>query len=483
MAEAAGSGGDGGPSRPAWRLQRSLSMDNIDTVDHPPKWIRERFPTKKLAAKPYLPGFSLGGNARRRMRARSLDLGCLPRERAKKRRERDADLFTELRAFYSQDYRLHMLRCALRDSMHRNDMGLNAYWNAIDTDGSGELDRDELGNAIEQAGVETSAMEIDALMDAIDANKTGVVNQEVFYHWLLSTDDAWMEKKRRTNPDDDHNDLALLLRESARFAPEVIEALDAIWVLVDADESGAVDRDEYLALHSHLYSAMNPQELLNLPPRKRKKLEAKALRIAEREWQMDSQGNETMDKNRFRLSFFQLVDAFIPQDRVGPPRLGLSSGEFLRFLRYFVHRLATVGADGAPTFRWDDDRLDDWIASLPPLKFESASDADRALNAGAKIIDRLTPKEPEAAKVDRERRLRRKKAAVVEEEEEERGPNVVIVAKAARREVKAIENHSLDWGSGERGSLYSSAPGEPRPPRPEPPAPPKPRIRTPTVGV
>ena len=62
MAEAAGSGGDGGPSRPAWRLQRSLSMDNIDKVDHPPKWIRERFPTKKLAAKPYLPGFSLGAS-------------------------------------------------------------------------------------------------------------------------------------------------------------------------------------------------------------------------------------------------------------------------------------------------------------------------------------------------------------------------------------------------------------------------------------
>lgn len=173
------------PERPVWRLKRSLSSDNIDKVQHPPKWIREKFPTKKLAAKPYLPGFNMkSGN---RSRARSLDLGALPRLRLRKKAQRGADLFTELRAFYSQEYRLHMLRCALRDSMHRNDMGLNAYWNAIDADGSGALDRQELANAITEAGVETSSMEIDALMEAIDEDKSGLVTQEVFYHWLLST--------------------------------------------------------------------------------------------------------------------------------------------------------------------------------------------------------------------------------------------------------------------------------------------------------
>jgi len=462
------------PERPVWRLKRSLSSDNIDKVQHPPKWIREKFPTKKLAAKPYLPGFNMkSGN---RSRARSLDLGALPRLRLRKKANRGADLFTELRAFYSQEYRLHMLRCALRDSMHRNDMGLNAYWNAIDADGSGALDRQELANAITEAGVETSSMEIDALMEAIDEDKSGLVTQEVFYHWLLSTDDSWMERKRRAAPDDDHNDLALLLRESARFDPAVIEALDAIWVLVDADGSGAVDRDEYLALHSHLYGAMNPQELLNLPPRKRKKLEAKALRIAEREWQMDSQGVELMDKNKFRLSFFQLVDAFIPQERVGPPRVGLSVEEFLRFLRYFVHRLAVPNAAGDPVFRWDDDRVDDWLAALPPLKFDDAQAADRALAAGARVVAKLTPKEEKVVetKVERERRLRKKKAAAVEEE---KGPNVVVVAARAKREVRAIENHALDWSGADRGGLYQSNPGSgARPPRPEPPAPPKPKL-------
>ena len=339
-----------GPPPVPWRLKRSASSDAINTVPDPPKWIREKFPSKKIASTPYLPGFNAGG---RRARCKSLDLGVLGRARCYGRRRRGPDLFTELRAFYSQEYRLHMLRCALRDAMQRNDMGLNAYWCAIDADGSGALDREELSDAIESAGVQSTSMEIDALMEAIDVGKAGLITQDVFYHWLLSTDDQWMDKKRRKHPEDDHNNLALLLRESARFDPEVLKALDALWVLVDADGSGAVDRDEYLALHSHLYSAMNPQELLNLPPKKRKKLEARALRIAEREWQFDAQGLDEMDKNRFRLSFFQLVDAFIPQEDYGPPRVGLSTDEFVRWLRYVMHRLCVNDAASGVCFRWD----------------------------------------------------------------------------------------------------------------------------------
>ena len=76
------------PERPVWRLKRSLSSDNIDKVQHPPKWIREKFPTKKLAAKPYLPGFNMKSGTR--SRARSLDLGALPRLRLRKKASRGA---------------------------------------------------------------------------------------------------------------------------------------------------------------------------------------------------------------------------------------------------------------------------------------------------------------------------------------------------------------------------------------------------------
>jgi len=246
---------------------------------------------------------------------------------------------------------------------------------------------------------------------------------------------------------------------------------------VDADGSGAVDREEYLALHSHLYSAMNPSELLNLPPKKRKKLEARALRIAEREWQFDAQGLEEMDKDRFRLSFFQLTDAFIPQTDYGPPRVGLSTDEFLRFLRYVMHRLCVDDPAKGVCFRWDATLKpgEDWIASLPKIAFENDADAEAPLKRGAWFVDRLTPK-PDAiveTKAEKALRARRKKAVAVEED---KGPSRVYVKSAARREVKAIANHAVDWGGGERASLYdSTGAGEPRPPRPKPPAPAPPR--------
>ena len=78
---------------------------------------------------------------------------------------------------------------------------------------------------------------------------------------------------------------------------------------------GAVDKLRVPeAAHYHLYQAMHPQELLNLSTRKRKKAEAKALKMAEGEWEFDSQGRAEMNRDRFKLSMFQLVDALIPQD-------------------------------------------------------------------------------------------------------------------------------------------------------------------------
>jgi len=70
----------------------------------------------------YLPDFLCGGNvAKGRDRASSIDFGAMDRLKAKRpRRQRRPDrIFTECRAYYSQEYRLNMLRRALRDAMHR----------------------------------------------------------------------------------------------------------------------------------------------------------------------------------------------------------------------------------------------------------------------------------------------------------------------------------------------------------------------------
>ena len=39
-----------GPPPVPWRLKRSASSDAINTVPDPPKWIREKFPSKKIAS-------------------------------------------------------------------------------------------------------------------------------------------------------------------------------------------------------------------------------------------------------------------------------------------------------------------------------------------------------------------------------------------------------------------------------------------------
>ena len=44
-------------------------------------------------------------------------------------------MLAECRAYYSQEYRLNMLRQALRKAMSDMDMGVTQYWALIDADG------------------------------------------------------------------------------------------------------------------------------------------------------------------------------------------------------------------------------------------------------------------------------------------------------------------------------------------------------------
>ena len=43
-------------------------------------------------------------------------------------------MLSECRAYYSQEYRLNMLRQALRKAMSDMDMGVTQYWALIDAD-------------------------------------------------------------------------------------------------------------------------------------------------------------------------------------------------------------------------------------------------------------------------------------------------------------------------------------------------------------
>ena len=61
-------------------------------------------------------------------------------------------MLAECRAYYSQEYRLNMLRQALRKAMSDMDMGVTQYWALIDADGSGFLDREEFEGVMALSG-------------------------------------------------------------------------------------------------------------------------------------------------------------------------------------------------------------------------------------------------------------------------------------------------------------------------------------------
>eukprot|EP00628_Pelagophyceae_sp_CCMP2097_P029063 CAMPEP_0184197788 /NCGR_PEP_ID=MMETSP0976-20121227/6191_1 /TAXON_ID=483370 /ORGANISM="non described non described, Strain CCMP2097" /LENGTH=425 /DNA_ID=CAMNT_0026502265 /DNA_START=1 /DNA_END=1274 /DNA_ORIENTATION=+ len=302
-----------------------------------------------------------------------------------------SQFFHELRCFYSQSYRVQMVRSALRAEMER--AGFTMYWALIDTDENGTLDRQELAAAVAAAGVDVSDMEVGALFDDVaepgnDETDERAVTEDGFYEWVLSTRDRWMVQARRLNDGGDpHCDVGLLLRESARHDAGVRACLDALWKLVDSDGSGLIDRDEYLALHANLYVAMNEPDASDAGAA------FEARRAAENEWEFDARGAAGLTAAGFRLSFFQLVDAWLSQEHVGPPRGfdvdELSAETYARFLRYLMHRVCVVEAPppggGLPVrFRWDASP-DGWVRDLPPLQLQGAA-AVAALNAGARMV-------------------------------------------------------------------------------------------------
>ena len=66
-------------------------------------------------------------------------------------------LFHELRCFYDPDYRLFQVREHLKEVMRGRDMGTKALFDSIDGDGSGEISREELGEAMRTIGVHVKA--------------------------------------------------------------------------------------------------------------------------------------------------------------------------------------------------------------------------------------------------------------------------------------------------------------------------------------
>ena len=137
-----------------FRRNRSKSFDN-ELEEFPPAWARAKWPGKHpRPLKPYLPGFLRGEIIRH---VQEVDLGEFYLQKARRKRStQPIRMLSECRAYYSQEYRLNMLRQALRKAMSDMDMGVTQYWALIDADGSGFLDREEFEGVMALSGA-TSA--------------------------------------------------------------------------------------------------------------------------------------------------------------------------------------------------------------------------------------------------------------------------------------------------------------------------------------
>ena len=81
------------------------------------------------------------------------------------------------------------------------------------------------------------------------------------------------------------------------FEPDIVDALERIWLAADTDGSHTIEKNEYLVMHRKLVLALDPAT----SPKK-------AFKAAEEDWMKDSEGKASLDKDRFFWCWFELAD-------------------------------------------------------------------------------------------------------------------------------------------------------------------------------
>lgn len=100
----------------------------------------------------------------------------------------------------------------------------------VDTDGSGEVDADEVAQLVQNLGVKMSPCELQEAMADMDSDGSGEVEFEEFYHWWMSPSTMGAMKKSR----------------------ERMEKVKDLFDTLDGDDSGALSRDEVVELAKSL---------------------------------------------------------------------------------------------------------------------------------------------------------------------------------------------------------------------------------------
>jgi hypothetical protein len=135
------------------------------------------------------------------------------------------------------------------------------------------------------------------------------------------------------------SDMALLMRESLKFDPGILKVLNDIWVVVDGDHSGDIDKAEYIGLMVMVARALIGAEV-----------DLAAIRDSvEEDWIVDSGGRSALDKVRFQQCWFQLADRWTDS---------ISAEEYCNFLQGIFRCIAVKDHNGVIGLRDFDDLLD-----------------------------------------------------------------------------------------------------------------------------
>jgi hypothetical protein len=326
--------------------------------------------------------------------------------------DQEPTLLHDLRSYFDPQYRLYLVKKQLLSLVRDDDVSVEEMFDLVDEDFSGVLERDELKRMIALLQIKVKEVEIDTLMDILDEDGSGGVDIDEFQDWLFATEDQWLER-RRTRDDDEFNDRRLLQRDILRFDADIRGMLGALWDLVDADQSGQVDLQEYVTLSVNLQRAVTDDFDLD-----------EATKIARREFEFDAQGCETMDRTLFFWSFFQLADAWRDGDDI-------NSGSYCYFMDFLSDRCTSIEViEGKPTLVWKWSSDPEWYSKIEPMRLVEKRRAQRR-KKGLGL-------EPIPSSPLREMALYNRSLTQVVEAP--RKKTVKEIAKAAKNAVKARKN-------------------------------------------
>ena len=131
-----------------------------------------------------------------------------------------------------------------------------------------------------------------------------------------------------------YNEEAMARRLELMADPDIVRMLERLWEATDIDGSHSIEREEYLLMHKKLVLSLDP----SIGPRQARK-------TAEEDWDKDSEGKKSLDRERFFRCMFELADLWVDS---------LQPSAYVDFLTNALQSITRTDAKGNTS--WASDR-------------------------------------------------------------------------------------------------------------------------------